>query len=92
MVHILFLILKIIGIVLLILLGLLLLLLAALLFVPVRYRGRICKPEEGLEKLAERFGAPFVTALSDVCQTQPLSPQARLEIARQEWSLLAARA
>lgn len=50
MVHILFLILKIIGIVLLILLGLLLLLLAALLFVPVRYRGRICKPEEGLEK------------------------------------------
>lgn len=48
--------------------------------------------EEGLEKLAERFGAPFVTALSDFCQTQPLSPQARLEIARQEWALLAARA
>lgn len=51
MVHILLLILKIIGIVLVVLLALLLLLISAVLFVPVRYRGKIFKPAEGLDKL-----------------------------------------
>lgn len=52
MVHILLLVLKIIGIVLLILLAALLLAVAALLFVPVRYRGRLQKPEDGWRRFA----------------------------------------
>ena len=52
MVHILLLVLKIIGIVLLILLAALLLAVAVLLFVPVRYRGRLQKPEDGWRRFA----------------------------------------
>ena len=54
MVHILLTILKITGIVLLALLVLLLLLLASILFVPVRYSGRIRKQDKGFEKMEIR--------------------------------------
>ena len=48
--------------------------------------------EDSLEKLAGRFGSPFVTSLNDLCQTIPLSEKARLEVAGQECRLLAERA
>lgn len=52
MVHILLMILKVIGIVLLILLSLILLLLISVLFVPVRYDGKIQKKRQGMENLS----------------------------------------
>lgn len=48
--------------------------------------------EDSLEKLAGRFGSPFVTSLNDLCQTIPLSEKARLEVAGQECRLLTERA
>ena len=40
--------------------------------------------EKSLEKLAGSFGAPFINALGDVCETAPLSETAMLQIARRE--------
>ncbi|WP_367925816.1 AAA family ATPase [uncultured Ruthenibacterium sp.] len=45
-----------------------------------------------IQKLADRFGGPFVSALSDQCQTIPLTLQAKMEIARREQELLITRA
>lgn len=40
--------------------------------------------EKSLEKLAGSFGAPFINALGDVCETVPLTEEAMLQIARRE--------
>lgn len=40
--------------------------------------------EKSLEKLAGSFGAPFINALGDVCETAPLSEDAMLQIAHRE--------
>ena len=40
--------------------------------------------EKSLEKLAGSFGAPFINALGDVCETSPLTEEAMLQIARRE--------
>lgn len=39
---------------------------------------------QSLEKLAGSFGAPFINALGDICETAPLSPDAMAQIARRE--------
>ena len=40
--------------------------------------------EQSLEKLAGCFGAPFINALGDLCETAPLSREAMEQIARRE--------
>ncbi|MGM9661773.1 MAG: AAA family ATPase [Oscillospiraceae bacterium] len=40
--------------------------------------------EQPLEKLAGSFGAPFINALGDVCETAPLSREAMLRVARRQ--------
>ncbi len=48
--------------------------------------------EAPVAKLADRFGAPFVTALGDVCETQPLEPKSLAAVAKTEFEKMAARA
>lgn len=43
-------------------------------------------------KLADRFGGPFLSALSDVCETKPFTSEARRALAEKEFTALAARA
>ncbi|MEF9969703.1 MAG: AAA family ATPase [Ruthenibacterium sp.] len=45
-----------------------------------------------LEKLADVFGAPFVSALGDVCETAVLTPKALDEIAAAEYTKMAQNA
>ncbi len=47
--------------------------------------------EGPVAKLADCFGAPFVTALGDVCETKPLSPKSREAVARAEFAKLQKR-
>lgn len=48
--------------------------------------------EAPVAKLADRFGAPFVTALGDVCETAPLTPESLAAVAKAEFEKMAARA
>ena len=48
--------------------------------------------EAPVSRLADRFGAPFVTALGDVCETLPLSPESLAAVAKAEFDKMAARA
>lgn len=48
--------------------------------------------EQPVSKLADRLGAPFVSALTDVCDTAPLTPEALAQIAQAEFAKLQARA
>lgn len=48
--------------------------------------------EAPVAKLADRFGAPFVTALGDVCETSPLAPESLAAVAKAEFDKMAARA
>lgn len=48
--------------------------------------------EAPVSKLADCFGAPFVTALGDVCETAPLTGESLSAVARAELEKMAARA
>ncbi len=48
--------------------------------------------EKPVSKLADCFGAPFVSSLGDVCETAPLSPQALSAVAKAEFDKMRARA
>lgn len=48
--------------------------------------------EAPVSKLADCFGAPFVTALGDVCETAPLNGESLAAVARAEFEKTAARA
>ena len=48
--------------------------------------------EAPVAKLADRFGAPFVTALGDVCETSALTPESLAAVAKAEFDKMAARA
>lgn len=67
MLHILFIILKLLGLLLLLVLGLLLLILFIVLFVPVRYRadGTACKEKSGMVRVTWLFRLVELTALYD---------------------------
>ena len=46
---------------------------------------------KGREALADKFGAPFVAAVGDVCQTAPFTPEALAALAAQQLNALAQR-
>ena len=48
--------------------------------------------EKGPDSLAARFGAPFMAHVTDCCQTQPLSPEARQKIVKRELTNLIKKA
>ncbi len=48
--------------------------------------------EAPVSKLADCFGAPLVSALGDVCETQPLSAESLAAVAKAEFEKMAARA
>ena len=48
--------------------------------------------EKGPDSLASRFGAPFMAHVTDCCQTQPLSPEARQKIVKRELTNLIKKA
>ena len=48
--------------------------------------------EAPVAKLADSFGAPFVSALGDICETAALTPESLSAVAKAEFDKLAARA
>ena len=46
---------------------------------------------KGRDALADKFGAPFVAAVGDVCQTAPFTPEALAALAAQQLNALAQR-
>jgi hypothetical protein len=57
-------------------------------------RGKyLCAAPAGtVAKLADSFGAPFVSALGDICETAALTPESLSAVAKAEFDKLAARA